>query len=95
MRGALFLEELQGVHHLHVLADVDAFPAQNAAVHVEVEHEAAPVLGQALGLGVHEVRDPVLEGHVLQFAVAIGIADRAVQGVDREVLLHRLLAGLE
>src|SRR3989442_11587395 len=40
-------------------------------------------------LGVDEVRDAVLEGHVLQLAVAVGVADRAVQGVDREVLLDR------
>ena len=63
--AALLLEELQRVHHLHVLADVDALAAQDAAVHVEVEDEAAAVLRQALGLGIDEVRDPVLEGRVL------------------------------
>ena len=89
--GAFLLEELQGIHHLHVLADVDALAAENAAVHVEVEDETAPILRQALGLGVDEVRDAVLEGHILQLAVAVGVADRAVQRMDREVLLHRLL----
>ncbi len=93
--GALFFEELQRVHHLHVLADVDALAAQDAAVHVEIEDEAAAVLRQALGPGIDEIRHPVLEGRVLQFAMAVGVADRAVERMDREVLFHRLLPGLE
>ena len=46
------------------------------------------------GFGVEAVRGPVLEGHVLQFALTAGITDRAVQRVVAEQQLQRGLAGL-
>ena len=95
MGAAFLLEELQGINHLYVLADVDALAAQDAAVHVEVQDEAAPILGQTLGPGVHQARDPMLERHVLQLAVAVGVADRTVKRMDREMLFDGLFPGRE
>ena len=43
IEAALF-HELQGIDHQHVFADVDAFGAGDAAVHVEVEHQGCAYL---------------------------------------------------
>ena len=47
-----------------------------------------------LGLGVEAFAGAVLEGHVLQFAFAAGIADRAVERVVAEQQFDGRLAGL-
>ena len=47
-----------------------------------------------LGLGVEAVGGAVLEGHVLQLALAAGIADGAVERMVAEQQLQRGLAGL-
>ncbi len=47
-----------------------------------------------LGLGVKAVGGAVLEGHVLQLALAAGVADGAVERVVAEQELQRGLAGL-
>ena len=72
--------------------DVHAFTAhaytavaEDAAGTVE-EHCRGPLLFFAvlLGLGVKAFAGAVLEGHVLQFAFAAGIADRAIEGMVAE-----------
>ncbi len=73
-------------------ANADAAVAQNAARAVEVHHRR-PLLLVAMVLHVHELRfgGAVLEGHVLQFALAAGIAHRAVERmVGEQQLEHRL-----
>ena len=47
-----------------------------------------------LGLGVEAVGGTVLEGHVLELALAAGVADGAVEGVIAEQELEGGLAGL-
>ena len=47
-----------------------------------------------LGLGVEAFAGAVLEGHVLQFALAAGIADGAVERVVAEKQLNGGLARL-
>ena len=87
VEAALF-HELQGVDHQDVFADVDAFGAGDAAIHVEVEHQAARVFGDELLFSIGEVRHAMLKGHVLQLAMSVGVADGTVQRMDGEVLFH-------
>ena len=56
--------------------------AGDAAVHVEVEHEAPRVFRNELLLGIGEVGDAMLKGHVLKLAMPVGIADGTVQRMD-------------
>ncbi len=73
-------------------ANPNAAVAQDAARAVEVHHRR-PLLLVAVVLHVHELRfgRAVLEGHVLQFALAAGVAHRAVQRmVGEQQLEHRL-----
>ncbi len=82
--------------------DVHAFAAH---AHAAVAEDAAgtvkedggrPLLFFAvlLGLGVEAFAGAVLEGHVLQFALATGIADRAVEGMVAEKQFDGGFAGL-
>ena len=69
--------------HVHALtAHADAAVTEDAAGAVVVDG-GRPLLLVAvrLGLGVKAFACAVLEGHVLQFALAAGIADGAVEGV--------------
>ena len=82
--------------HVHALAaDANAAVAENAARPVEVHHRR-PLLLFAMVLQVDEFRFgcAVLEGHVLQFAFAAGIADRAVERMVRQQQLEHRLARL-
>ena len=73
-------------------ANANAAIAEDATRTVEVHHRR-PLLLVAVVLHVHELRfgRAVLEGHVLQFAFAAGIAHRAV---ERMVGEHQLEHGL-
>ena len=71
---------------VHALAaHADATIAEDAARPVE-EHDGRPLLFVAvlLDLDILRGRRSVLEGHVLQFALAAGIADRAVEWMVAE-----------
>ncbi len=76
-------------------AHAHAAIAEDAAGAVE-EDGRRPLLLFAvlLGLGVEALAGAVLEGHVLQFALAAGIADRAVEGMIAEQQLDGGFAGL-
>src|SRR5581483_6827602 len=76
----LFFVKTEGVDHLDLFADVDALAAEDAALHVEIENEAPGVFGDLLPDPLLDVIDPEIVGHVLQFAFAVGVADRAVEG---------------
>ena len=69
--------------HIHAFAAyADAAVAKDAARAV-VEDSGRPLLlvAMMLGLFVKALAGAVLEGHVLQFALAAGVADRAVERV--------------
>ena len=73
-------------------ADANAAITQDAAWTVEEDH-GRPLLLLAMILQVDELRfgSAVLEGHVLEFAFAAGVADRAVERVIcQQQLEHRL-----
>jgi len=53
------------------------------------------LLPVVLGFGVEAVGGAVLEGHVLQLALATGVADRAVERVVAEQKLQGGFAGLD
>ena len=95
MIEAALLHELERVDHQYVFTHVDAFRAGNASVHIEVEHRAARIFRNELLFRVGQVRDPVPKCRVLQFAMAVGVADRAVKRVDREMFFHCFLSSLE
>ena len=72
--------------HVHAFAaHADAAVTEDAARAV-VEDGGRPLLlvAMMLGLGVEAFAGAVLEGHVLQFALAAGIADGAVERVIAE-----------
>ena len=79
--------------NVHALAaDAHAAVAQNAARPVE-EHHRRPLLLVLMILRLHELRfgGAVGERHVLQFALAAGVAHRAIQRmVAQQHLEHRL-----
>ncbi len=85
------LHELQGVDHQHILADIDAFGARNAAVHVEVEHRTTRIFRDKFLLGIGQIRHPMLKGHILKLAMAVRIAYRAVQRMHGQMFLNRFL----
>ena len=95
LREPALLDKLQGVDHQHVFAHVDALTAGDAAVHVEIQDRAAGVLRDQLLLGVGQIRDLVLERHVLQFTMPVRVADRAIQRMDGQMFLHRFFSGLK
>ena len=76
-------------------AHADAAIAEDAAGAVEVD-DGGPLLLFAviLGLGVEAVGGAVLEGHVLQLALAAGVADGAVEGMVAEEQLQCGFPGL-
>ncbi len=86
------LHELQRVDHQHVFADVDAFRASDAAIHVEVEDETPRVFRNELLLRIGEIGHTMLEGHVLELAMPVCVADRAVQRVNREMFFDGFLS---
>ena len=94
IEAALF-HELERVDHQHVLADVDAFRARDAAVHIEVQHQAAGIFRNEFLFGIGQIGDAVPECHVLQFAMAVGIAHRAIQRMDGQMFFDGLLPCLE
>src|SRR5438552_18756415 len=76
--AAVLDAEREDVHAL--AAHPDAAVTQNAAWAVEVDHRRPLLLfAVVLGFGVEAVGGAVLEGHVLQLALAAGVADRAVE----------------
>ena len=82
--------------HVHALAaHANAAVTENAARAV-VEDGRGPLLLLAVlfGLGVEALARAVLEGHVLQFALAAGVADRAVERVVAQQQFNRRLARL-
>src|SRR5581483_4566599 len=82
--------------HVHGLAaDAHAAVAEDAARPVEEDHRR-PLLLFFVELGFHEARfgGAVAEGHVLQFALAAGVADGAVERMVAEQKLERGLARL-
>ena len=82
--------------HIHAFAaHADAAVAEDAARAV-VKDGRRPLLlvAMVLGLGVEAFARAILEGHVLQFALAAGIADGAVERVVAEEQLDRGLARL-
>jgi hypothetical protein len=76
-------------------AHADATVAEDAARAVEVD-DGGPLLlfAVVLGFGVEAVGGTVLEGHVLQLALAARIADGAIEGVVAEEKLQGGFAGL-
>ncbi len=82
--------------HVHAFAaHARAAIAENAARPI-VEHCGRPLLLVAvlLGLGVEAFAGAVLEGHVLQLALAAGVADRAVERMIAEEEFDGSFAGL-
>jgi hypothetical protein len=76
-------------------AHADAAVAEDAAGAVEVDGRRPLLLfAVLLGFDVEAFAGAVLEGHVLQFALAAGIADRAVEGMIAEQQFDGGLAGL-
>ncbi len=93
-RAAAVLDaEREDVHAF--AAHAHAAIAEDAARAVEVD-DGRPLLlfAMVFGLGVEGVGGAVLEGHVLQFALAAGVADGAVERVVAEQELERGLARL-
>ena len=82
--------------HVHALAaDADAAVAEDAARAVVVDgRRPLLLLAVVFGLGVEAFPGAVLEGHVLQFALAAGVADRAVERVVAQQQLDHRLARL-
>lgn len=93
-RAAAVLDaESEDVHAF--AAHADAAVAEDAARAVEVDHGRPLLLfAMVLGFGVEGVRRTVLEGHVLQLALAAGVADGAVERMVAEQELQRGFAGL-
>ncbi len=92
--GAAVLDaEREDVHAF--AAHPDAAVAEDAAGAVEVD-DGGPLLLFAVvfGLGVEAFGGAVFEGHVLQLALAAGVADGAVEGVVAEQELEGGFAGL-
>ena len=91
--AAVLDAEREDVHAF--AAHAHAAVAEDAARAVEVD-DGGPLLlfAVVLGLGVEAVGCAVLEGHVLQLALAAGVADGAVERVVAEQQLQRGLAGL-
>ena len=92
--GAAILDaEREDVHAF--AAHADAAVAKNAARAIE-EDDGGPLLlfAVVLGLGVEAVGRAVLEGHVLQLALAAGVADGAVERMVAEQELEGGFAGL-
>jgi hypothetical protein len=85
--------ELPGTRHL--ATEAHATPAEDAALLVEHDGRAeVHVLRQrATGLLGARLADAVLEGVVLELALARLVADRAVEGVVDEQQLHHALTG--
>ena len=82
--------------YVHSLAaDANAAIAQNAARAVK-EDDRRPLLLVAVALDVDELRlrRSVLERHVLQFALASGVAHRAIERMIRKQQLEHALARL-
>ena len=76
-------------------AHADAAIAEDAARAVEVDRRRPLLLfAVLLGLGVEALAGAVLEGHVLQFALAAGVADGAVERMIAEQQFDRGLASL-
>ena len=92
--GAAVLDaEREDVHAF--AAHAHAAIAEDAARAVEVDDRRPLLLfAVVLGLGVEAVGRAVLEGHVLQLALAAGVADGAVERVVAEQQLQRGLARL-
>ena len=82
--------------HVHAFAaHADAAITEDAAGAVVVDGRGPLLLvAVLLGLGVEAFAGAVLEGHVLQLALAAGIADRAVEGMIAEQQLDGGLARL-
>ena len=82
--------------HVHAFAaDAHTAIAQNAARPVEVHHRRPLLLFPVvLGLGEFGFRRAVGKRHVLQFALAAGIAHRAIQRMVAEHELEHRLARL-
>src|SRR5438105_2523908 len=81
--SAVLHTERPNVHHL--AADAHAAVTEDAARAIEVHHRR-PLLLVAMLLHLHELRfgGAVSEGHVLQFALTAGIADRTVKRMVAE-----------
>ena len=82
--------------HVHALAaDADAAIAQNAARAVK-EDDRGPLLLVAVALDVDKLRlrRSILERHVLQLALASGVADRTIQRMIGKQQLEHALARL-
>src|SRR3569833_1813782 len=77
-RAAIFHAQREHIHSL--AAHPDAPVAENAPWTIE-EHHRRPLLllPMILRLRVKTVRSAVLDGHVLQFALAARIAHRTIQ----------------
>ena len=91
--GAVLNAERPNVHAF--AAHPHAPIAQNAARPVEI-HYRRPLLFFFVVLGLHEFRfsGAVGKSHILQFAFAAGIANRAIQRMIAEEQLHHRLARL-
>ena len=94
-RSAILDAERPYIHPF--TAHPNAAIAENAARTIEVDHRR-PLLLVAMVLHVHELRFgcAILEGHVLQFALATGVADRAIERmIGQQHLDHRLASLLD
>ena len=82
--------------HVHALAaHAHAAVAKNAARTVKVDSRRPLLLiAVLLGLGVEALARAVLEGHILQFALAASVAYRAIERVVAEQQLNGCLARL-
>ena len=94
-RGAAAVLDAEGEDVHAFAAHADAAVAEDAARAVEVDDRRPLLLfAVVLGLGVEAVGGAILEGHVLQLALAAGIADGAVERMVAEQQLQRGFAGL-
>src|SRR5439155_2548207 len=90
---AVLYPKCEDVHAL--AAHPHAAITENAPRTVKVDHRR-PLLFVAviLRFGVETIRRPVLKRHVLQFALAAGIADRTIERMIPEQHLQRSLPRL-
>src|SRR5208283_851606 len=92
-RSAVVNAQSPDIHALS--ADADAAVAQNASRTVEIHHRR-PLLLVAMVLKLDELRlgRAVLEGHVLKFALATGVAHRTIERMVAEQQLQHGLSRL-
>ena len=89
------IDHAQRAHAQRLIADAHAAETQNAARRIEVDHGGELLLrGMDFFFRVAALAGAVTEHHVLQFALAALIADRAIERVVGEQELQGIFARL-